>query len=268
MSNVVLYSNQMAAETRTWKRAVENAGGGFQWNSVAIADAFIKRFKIASYRTKVKYLLPLLGTGINAARVPLIDAFAVGAAANTSFVNADFNQSLGLQGNGSTKSLDTLIAPGTLGSSLVGGLGYWENGISFAGSDAIAFGCYDASNNIRANIDLRSASSRATWGLNTNSAINNSAAANGHYYGQAASNASRALYINAASVATNTTSDGNSFDSTTISLMGTVNNVAGNWAGRCAVAYLTDGTMTTNEISAFDTLLRAYLLGPCGKPQT
>jgi hypothetical protein len=51
----------------------------------------------------------MLGIGINAARVPLIDVLNIGAATNTGFADSDFSQTTGLQGNGSSKYLDYFL---------------------------------------------------------------------------------------------------------------------------------------------------------------
>lgn len=266
MSCVITVRAQMTAEARLWQSRVNTAGGGLQWNSLQIANNLARQLAVRSYYAKIKYLLPMLGTGIGAARVPLIDVFNAGTAINTAFVNGDFDQGSGLQGDGTSKSFNLAVTPAQLGN-MVGGMGYWENNISFAGSDSVAMGCYQSNTLIRAQIDMRAGSSRMEWGLNSNAAVNASAPTNGHYYSQSVSNASRFLYFNAAQTATNTTSDASSVSSfPIISLLGTIANSAGNWAGRCGVAYLTDGTMTTDEISDFDTLLRAYLFGPTGRP--
>jgi hypothetical protein len=37
------------------------------------------------------------------------------------------------------------------------------------------------------------------------------------------------------------------------------------WKGRCGVAYLTDGTLTDQEVADFHAALRDYLLIPSGK---
>lgn len=266
MYSINIIPNRITLEAALWRDRILSAGGGFESNSMNIANNFVKLLQHKSYYKKIKYLLPLLGQGINAARIPLIDAFNVGAAVNTSFANSDFNQSSGLQGDGSSKSLNLLVLPSQLGN-FVGGLGYWENNINFSGNDSVPMGMYCAVTTTRVQIDMRSASSRFEWGTNTNAAINSSAPTNGNYYAQSTASNSRTLYYNAASTATNTTNDGSSIDSVAISLMGTITNSAGNWAGRCAAAYLTDGTLTANEIIDWDTLLRNYILIPTGKPQ-
>lgn len=268
MLNITTTINQNTSEVVLWKNRIQTAGGVFEWNSIAIANNFIRQLKIKSYYRKIIYLLPLLGKGLIAARVPLIDTLNVGIAGNSNFVDSDFSQNNGLQGDGATKLLNTSITPSQLGN-FVGGIGYWENNISFTGTDTVPFGCYSSNTLIRWFLDLRPASGRITWGLNTNSAINASAAINGHYYGQSISNSDRKLYFNGIQVASNTSTDGSTLESSApITLLGTTTNSAGNWAGRCAIAYLTDGTLTSDEISDLNTLLKAFVLGPSGKPQS
>lgn len=271
MSNVTFVCNQMARETRVWRQAVQNAGGGFQWNSVAIADAFVKRLRITSYYTKIKWLLPMLGTGIGAARVPLIDTLNIGAATSTAFVNADFNQSTGLQGNGTTKYLDTLILPSLLGAGGNGGIGYVAETVDQSGTTSIVCGMLTAGNAQRYALDLRNTTTNQFffWGASANAANQAQNAVAAHYYGQRSSTTSRELFLNATSIGTNTTSDSaaNIGDNTLI-LMGS--NNSGTFAfnkGLCGAAYLTDGTLTPAEISDFNLLIRAYLLGPTGKGQ-
>lgn len=269
MSNVTTISNRLAAETTLWRSRVNSVGGGLEWNSVAIANGFIRRLKTKSYYGKVKYLLPLLGKGINAARVPLIDTLNVGAATNTSFVDADYNQSIGLQGNGSSKILDSLIKPSQLGASNNAGIGYWENNMTL-GSNVEPMGCYDSSTSNRFVFDLRNNPFIAfRWGNPANVAFNSITPLNGHYYGQRASITSRILYFNAINNGSDSTSDSASGASdTNIGIVGAFEPSAAPWPGRCAMAYMTDGTLTVSEISDFDTLIRSFLLGPTGKPQS
>jgi hypothetical protein len=218
------------------------------------------------WRSRVlQVLLPLLGSNMAAARVPLRDALNAGTALNSNFVDADFAQSTGLQGNGTNKILDLNIKPGDLGTSANGGLGYWESNISFAG-DVEPMGCYGGPSE-RFVLDLRSNVESFRWGTASNGAGTSGPATSAHYYGQRSSPTLRELFKNGSSLGTNTTSDSPaSASNRAIRLMGSDENGAlVYWAGRCAVAYLTDGTMSSSDVSDFHTLLQTYLITPTGR---
>ena len=266
MPNIIMGNNQIAEETRVWKALVQSSGGGFQWNSVAIANNFVKKIKTKSYYSKIIYLNAMLGTGIGAAIVPLIDKLRAGPATNSGFVDADFNQAFGLQGNGA-KILNTNILPSSLGASNNGGLGHWENNFTGSG-DVEPIGCYNNNGSNRFVLDLRPTIRTFRWGLPGNGAGDATAGDNAHWYGQRSSATSRELFRNAVSIGTNTTSDVTSqTNDSYIHLVGSYENIGQYpWPGRCGLAYMTDGTLTSNEVSDFNLILRAYLIGPTGKP--
>lgn len=268
MFNIQTVVRTSTNEARTWENLVISNGGGFENNSLLIANNLIRVLHTRSYFPKIKYLLPLLGKGIGAARVPLIDSLGVGSATNTSFVDADFSQSTGLQGNGTTKRLDSLIKPSQLGSSNNGGLGWWENNISLGGN-VEPMGSYNSASSNRYVIDLRSAVRNFRWGIPGNGAGDASTAANGHYYGQRSSATNRVLYFNSSLINTNSTNDATSGASDRNMLI--VGGDEGGstiapWPGRGAIAYMTDGTLSTEDISDFDQILRNYLFLPAGRP--
>jgi hypothetical protein len=268
MFNINVIPNKTAAETIVWRDRVIAAGGGFENNSLAIANNLVRVLHGKSYYSKIKYLLPMLGQGIGAARVPLIDSLNVGAATNTSFLDADFNQSTGLQGNGTTKRLDSLIKPSQLGTSNNGGLGWWENNISLGGN-VQPIGCYNTASTNRYVIDLRANVRNFRWGVPGNGAGDTTTATNGHYYGQRSSSTNRSLYFNASLLNSNATNDATSGASDrSILIVGCDEggSTITPWPGRGAMAYLTDGSLTTIEISDFDAVLRSYLFAPTGRP--
>lgn len=269
MFNISTVRANKSIELITWQNRVVAAGGGFASNSLVIAGNFLNVLHGKSYAHKVIYLLPMLGVGINAARVPLIDKLNVGAATNVSFVDADFSQSTGLQGNGSTKYLNSLIKPSQLGASNNGGLGWWENNISFT-ANVEPIGCYNTASTNRYVIDLRDFTAFFPWGLPGNNAGNGGVAAtNGHYYGNRSSATLRQFSKNGVITGTNTTSDATSgADQTNIAIVGSLQPTAVPWPGRCALAYMTDGTFDIGEIADFYQVLKNYLMVPTGKPQT
>lgn len=270
MFNIVTAKKTLFQETSTWAARVVSAGGGFESNSVAIANNLVRQIKKASFGPKIIYLLPMLGRGIGAARTPLIDVLSVGSATNTAFVDTDFNQSTGLQGNGSTKYLNSLVKPSQLGVTSNGGIGWWENNGTFTGNTE-PIGCYNNAGTQRYVLDLRATIRFFSWGSPGNAANQATGAVNGHYYGNRSSATARDMYLNGSLIVSNSTSDSASgTNERNIIVCGADESGGGilSYPGRGALSYLTDGTLTATEIALFDAMLRTYLLGPTGKPQT
>lgn len=254
------------AETVAWIAAVDAAGGTYETNSKAIADALIVALRAKSYTAKIVYLLPLLGSNLAAARVPLRDSLAVGIATNHSFVNGDFSQATGLQGDGSTKYLDSLIKPGQLGSSNSGGLGYWESNFASSGNSEV-MGNIDSAGTSRYVLDMRAARRFFSWSNAANAANENVAADNADFYGNRANATSRKLYRNGTLLDTNTTSDtATGASDYNILIVGSNDSGSVLPAGsRCAVAYMTDGTLSDADAADLHTLLTDYLITPTGR---
>lgn len=256
--------------TKQWAANVRTAGGGFESNSINIANNFVSVLSHRSYYAKVKYLLPMLGIGINAARVPLIDVLGVGTASNVNFLNADFSQSTGLQGNGSTKYLDSLIKPAQLGGSTSNaGLGFWENNYPVSPVFTDLMGCYSNDSLNRFTLDIRPTVSFFFWSAGGNSANQVRVGTNGNYYGNRSSDTSRQLFLNGSSLSVNTTSDMPSgmSDRNMLILAGDEAGSINYWSGRCALAYMTDGSLSIAETADLHSILASYLMIPTGKPQ-
>jgi hypothetical protein len=266
MFNIQTVKVDTPIAARRWADAVRAAGGGFESNSLAIASRLAQVLQGRSYYPKIKYLLPMLGVGINAARVPLIDMLGVGAATNTNFVDADFSQSTGLQGNGTTKYLNSLILPSQLGTTNNGGLGYWE--LLFATGGLGPMGCANNASTNSYEIGLRDTSRLFRWGSTSNTASQASVPVNGHYYGQRSASNSRTLSLNGIQIGSNTTNDATSgANERAIYIVGA------NWPSpeipsdnsRCGVAYMTDGTLTAADIVDLNGVLLNNLMIPTGK---
>jgi hypothetical protein len=257
MSNIVTVQSQLTQEVATWMAAVNTAGGGFEWNSVAIANNFIRVLRTKNYYGKIKYLLPLLGKGIGAARVPLINSISSSSATNTSFVDADFNQSTGLTGNGAGKRFDLGFTGSSLGSGGDGALGYWALSI---GSNPHVMG--ERNGDLFCLIFSSAADEAFYWG--SGGPVQNIVAPTvSHYYGQRTSSA-LTIYRSGAQVAINSMTSGvTNLNNTNMFFMGIDASFTTN--GRSGLGYLTDGTMTSNEISDFHAVLSAYLMGPTGR---
>lgn len=263
MPNIITTANRVANETTTWKNAVIAAGGGFEWNSVAIANNFVRRLKAKTYSGKIKYLLPMLGANINAARVPLIDVLRVGTATNTSFVNSDFSQSTGLQANGGTKYFDTLIKFADLGGGTnFAGVGYWARTIGSVGgwcarggvTGGDQYGFY-LNNTPRELFYYGDAAGRVDLAVS---------ASVGCYYSQKSAALLREIYQNGVLIGNNTSSSSDS-NSNVSNILLLSDGGAGGTDGQCSLMYLTDGSMTSSEIFDFHGILQNYLISPTGK---
>lgn len=256
-----------AAPVVRWARLVEVGGGGLTSASLDVASALHAALAAESFFSKIVYLLPLLGTGIAAARVPLIDTLGVGPAANTGFLNADFGEATGLANPAeAAKLFDTGIRPSQLGVARNGGIGWWENNYAAASAGVEPIGSYSPSGAERFVVDLRSSIESFRWGVAANGASRGVAASNGHYYGQRSGLTARDLFRNGALIGTSTVSDAAAeANPRTIYIMAVNAAATAYWRGRCACAYLTNGTLTSSEIAALHTILSAQLITPLGR---
>lgn len=255
------------AETTAWASAVSAAGGTLAAGSKVIADTLIRAVQVSGFSSKIVYLLPLLGANLASARVPLRDTLGAGIATNSNFVDADFSQATGLQGNGVNKILNLLIKPGQLGSGSNGGYGYVENNVNISASNYV-MGCTTV-NGLYSQYAfiIYSGGGAFRWGQAANQALETATAVNGHYYSQRSSATLREIFFNGVSVATNTANDvPTGPNDRNIRLLGVDDNgVLAYNAGRCACAYLTDGTLTASEVATLHTLLNTYLITPTGR---
>jgi hypothetical protein len=253
----------LGTELTTWIARVEAAGGTF-------TVRLLRGIREATYNSKIVALWPFLGTNIPAACVPIRDSLGIVSAFNHNFVDADFSETTGLQGNGTTKYLDSLVTPADLGTTNNGGMGWWEKNFQGSGVNVQPMGCYGTgvANQMRYVIDLRTTLTRGSWGNIANGASVSVTATNSHYYVQRSSATSRTFYKDGSLVATNTTSDvAASSSDNNILICGADEGNGGivPWPGRGACAYFTDGTMTTGEIADFHTLLDETLITALGR---
>ena len=268
--NIIVRARKGAvSEVDIWESRVAAAGGTLGVNSLSIASDLIDALVAETYGEAVKYLLPLLGSNLAAARVPLRDSLGVGIAGNSGFVDGDFTEATGLANSTeAAKRLDTLINPSQLGAGNNGGIGFWEVNWG-AGTGVEPMGMYtNLVTGNRAAIDMRTTQETFRWGAPANYTGILTTASNGHLYGQRSSATARKIYKDGTqSGSTNTTSDpGTDLQERTIYIMG-VNHPSGTtyWKGRCAVAYMTDGTLSDSDASALHTLLGTYLITPTGR---
>ncbi len=251
-----------------WQANVIANGGHFTGNSFDYAQAICSSLALTSYNSKIIYLLPLLGSDLNAGLVPLIDVLGVGNPLNNGFTNTDFSENTGLQGDGTGKLLKTGIFPSQLnGNNLYGGFGWWEGNMNIT-ANSEAMGCYDlATADRRWIVNFNINGSAIFWATpGTHGAFSSNPAVNGHYYGQY--DTDRKWYIDGALAGSDTSGFPAFANSRTdIYLVGSNEDTFGGkaWPGRCAISYLTDGTMTGAEIADWHTLLSTILIGPTGR---
>jgi len=258
------------AETDTWLAAISSAGGTVSEASTIVANRLIRAIKGATWGSKIKYLLPLLGDNLAAALQPLRDTLGAGAPANANFANADFSESTGLQGNGTNKRLTlTGFSAASLGTGGNGGLGWWENNPP-AASTTVLMGNYRTSTTAGFILYSSSGASAFRWGTAGNSANAGpgyTANPSAHYYGQRSSATSRFLYLNGSAVDSDANSDAaTGTGERTLTFFG-AQNASDNffWGGRAACIYLTDGTLTSDQVAELYEILQAHLITPMGR---
>jgi len=195
--------------------------------------------------------------------VPLIDKLGIGPATNLNFVDADFSQSVGLNNSsGSFKVLDTLISPNALGVSA--GIGFWY--LSGVVDQYYVFTTTNAAESVRFGLDLRSTATRFYWGAPANGPLDSNPDTAANYYGQQTTTSNRTLYKNGALVASDATLDGTSLVSTSLYFMGGNTTVGPYYmTGTSGLGYITDGTLSADEVADLNATLANYLMKPSGK---
>ncbi len=258
------------SEVSTWLSAINGASGTVDTAGVLIATNLAVQMRALSYSSAIVYLVPFIGTNLEACRCPLRNTLAVAAMSTVGGGSATCTQSTGLTGNGAL-CFDLKIKPSQLGTGSNGGLGFWENNINFTGSSSEPLGSYGNSGNARFVISLNSTTQTGFWGspASGSGAQHVSTTANGNFYWERSSSTSRALYFNGSSVATNSVLDlAVGVGDNNMYVIGS--NEAPSpgvfWKGRCACVYLTDGTLGATNAGNFDTFLRTWLFTPTGRP--
>lgn len=249
-----------------WVAAVDAAGGTYEADSKAIALELVEQLQAWSGYPDFMYCLPLLGSNLAAARVPLVDVLNAGIATNSNFVDGDFSQATGLKGNGVDKLLDLGIKPTQLGASRNCGMGYWENQVDRTGSATdCPMGTRDDSG-IQNKLFYGATARGYYCGLAANGALDGTGQGNGHTYGNRSAANLREYYINGALTLSNTTSDAAApANERNFALLAHYNTAPLFWKGRCACAYLTNGTLTGAEVADLHTLLNTYLITATGR---
>lgn len=266
-------SGGLEPETIIWRDGIISAGGAFEADSIAIADALVKQMKTRSYFSKIKYLNPFLGSGIIAPMMPLIDVPGVGIGTNVggNFVGADFSQATGLTSDGSTKILDTKILLSSLGGTDSGGFGWIEDAYTSAGNSGM-MGCTQSTGDYRFILGAVAAGAFLLWGFPVigNAYVQEPATTHvsSRLYGQRLSSTDRGIFVNGTRTGTDNTATGAlSLPALSVHLFGQVG--AGPtyeyYDDRCHGAYITDGQFTDGEVTDCDDDLVDFLLTPTGR---
>lgn len=251
-----------------WIAAVDANGGTLTNRSIAIAAMLSCAVEESTWGSKIQLFLPFLGADLDAALTPLVDRLSLGSPTNTNFVDGDFTEADGLQGAG-TKYLDAGVTPSGLGTSNNGGLGWWETSWQSIGACMGMF--LNPGGGTRSfTMNPRGTTGEFYWNQDIagRGAIATGTYEEGHYYGQRSSPTSRELFFNGTLAASgNSDSDtGTGAGSKNILISG-VDASSGKfgWSGRAGCAYLTDGTMTADEVAEFHAVLRDSLIRPLGR---
>lgn len=261
------------AEVTTWISRATALGATPITADKNILQALSVALAAESYSSKIIWLAPFVGSTIAEHRCPLRDTRGVGAMTSlgsSAFTDADCDTTTGIV-NSTEKNayLNSLVRADqlSLSDTTSGGMGFWERNWG-AGTNVEPIGCYNATGTNRFVVDLRSSLQRFRWGDPTTSQAGpGTTAGSKHYYGQCIGSTNvTQIYANGASLG----SDGTSAASATneeIYVMGCRQVAASStpWKGRCAVAYLTDGTLSSGDVSALHTLLNTYIITATGR---
>lgn len=257
-------TNSLHPETILWQsRGVANLGT-YGANSVSIADALIRAVNLESFNSKLLWLLPMLGANNKAASIPLRDSFNKGIA-GWADSPVTYAENLGFYQSALGVAIDTDIKVSdiTAGSD-TWGCGYWERDWTLNNPN-LAFIAYNSDGNAQGGIQM------IPGGVNFYSATETfnryvyaPGAQNAHQYGQA-QNGSISLYRDGSLAAQSSSLSITDPAFTERALKIHTSEFGFTYKGRCAVAYLTDGTLTAAEIARLHAILDQYLIAPTGR---
>lgn len=273
----LVHNAPLDPETEAWRDQAISDGGTFTSISINTANDLILAIKATSFDSKVKYILPLLGGNLATALVPLRDKIGAGVPTNTNFEDDDFDEHMGLTGDGATQMLDANITPNDLGSDRNGGYGVWANSVPFGGVTNAVMGMLNnpgGGTRVFA-ISLAETSTSFEWNqaIAGRSVVFGSRGYAAHYLGQRASASLRELYRDGTLLGQSTVSDpADGIGNANIRFFGVdATNVVSPsiryWKGRIACIYLTDGSMTQNEAYQMHSILVRKLMIPTGRPR-
>lgn len=266
-------------ETIVWRDRIIKNGGTISAADVVTTNTLMWNLNQASYRNKILYLMPFMGTVWKAWIVPLVDDPCYGIGRNTGttpFGDSDGGTTIGFKGTGAS-GIVTAIQPGNLNGSL-GGVGAYMRALNAGGTATevvFASNISVASFDGRYGLDLRTSGTNNFFSfgaVGNRTTAGPALTANHHYYGQKSSNTLRSFWDNgAASGTNNTTNDTAPSTSQTTSSFGiliTADAASNSYAysqNTVGCVYFTDGTLASGDISALHTLLTTYLITPTGR---
>lgn len=243
-----------------WQLRVERIGGIMTVQSVGLATVLITALRDSDVYPHMRLLYLGLGGNLVAGTTPLIDRLGRGSTL-VGMSESHFSESTGITFDG-TNYIRSGYYPSDLGSGGNGGMGWWEGAATESGN-VEPMGCADDGNGSnRFVLDVRTgAAGGFRWGATGNVTQPGPGRAAAHYYGQRSSATSRVLYRDGVSIATNSTSDAASGASAQPIALG-AGNYGGTyypWTGRCKLAYLTDGTLSAEQVAALHTALADFV---------
>lgn len=239
-----------------WLQRIACAGGTSASTTVGALVSLFGELRAANIVGHLRWMELFLGDSFSAAKVPQMrpDCYTT----FTGFTSGDWSLAGGLVGTGATKYISLNFAAAELGTSGKGGLGAWLLTTPADGNHPYVIGATSVGGAQRFALQLSLSNSGFYWGANTNGAMTGAAATPGHYYGQRSSVASRTLYRDGASVATNTTSDATALLDTAMCAMGAGGD-SRYFASSVGAIYATDGELTAEQIATMHSALVASM---------
>lgn len=256
-------------EALAWKSAVIANGGSVSGTTLSAVSQFCKSIDAAGLRSRIYRLSLVTGANLSAALVPLYRGPVFGGTAygnatdtNTNFVSGDYSLTTGLQGNGTTKYLQTGLTPDTIGVST----GHIATGFDTY-VPATTESVLGASNGTTDRYTIFSSVGvtkklRAYWGANSPAETVDYGASTpgGLYVSTRTSATSLTLYNNGSSVATLATSvtPGACPYDITISGVNSTGSPSGGFSGKTK-CYSLGLSLTAAQVTALTTAFQAFM---------
>jgi hypothetical protein len=159
-------------EAQAWRNRVITNGGTVSGSTLAAVNNFCRSIDAAGIRDRFYRLNLFCGTELSAALVPLYrgtsrsgSQFGGTTDTNLNFVSGDFADTGaggGLTGNGTSKYLNTGLAPNALPSVATGHMSYWTGGGAVTVTKII-MGTQDATDRYR--LDIRTIAASGNLGI-------------------------------------------------------------------------------------------------------
>jgi hypothetical protein len=257
------------SEVMLYATNVKVAGGDIDDETFDVLDAFYTDYKVSSFASDIRYLLPMLG-GAAACGVPLIDRSLFGNATVDGFVSGDFSAQ-GLKGDGVAKQITLPFKASQLGSSgyggYAGGVGAIIQEVSHSPGTANVCGAFSSGGTDFYGLSVGGRTVAFTWNSVSVSARRASAGyddTRGHFYGNRRLNTQRELYVNGALVGTGNT-DGDNTNGAADEFMRVFgHNTLAN-PSRISVFYATNGEVDATDAADIHTLLNTHLFANLGR---